>query len=293
MYFVNNPYVDNILVWDDFSRGTGKIFALAKFLRPYHFTDGFMILPNETLAYSFFLAGIKRRYGTSRKPYHIITGTKALVRDHEKIDKSEAEWCLDFVKAAGGTVEDISTAIYLTDEEKEKTKEIKKRLSSNGEKVVGVHITNGGSASNMPAEEYLRLLNLLKDAKNMKIVVTDNQLPEGVNIPEWVEQININKSLRQAIVNFAALDLLVSSATGTMHICGALKVNTLSLFCPLPACKPSLWGPVGNRARFIMPTLHYCATKCNNDPKNCNFNGEGGINAELVFSEINSVLESF
>ena len=39
-----------------------------------------------------------------------------------------------------------------------------------------------------------------------------------------------------------------------MHICAALKVPTLTFFCPLTACSPKLWGPLGNRSDIVLPT---------------------------------------
>lgn len=280
--FLNNPHVDNILVWDDFSRGIQSIRSLASLIKPYRFTDGFMLLPNETLAYAFFLAGVKKRYGTSRKPYHIITATKSIVRDDEKIERSEAAWCLDFVTKSGGTVNNDSTEIFLSETETAESIKIKSEIAPEGERIAGVHITSGGSAPNMPPAEYLKLCKQLSDRPGVKVVITDNELSDGFVIPEGVIQINRGKTLRESIVNFSVLDLLVSSSTGTMHIAAALKVETLSLFCPLPACRPSLWGPVGNRAEFILPSENYCATRCPGDPKKCDFSGDGGIDTERI-----------
>ncbi|MBN8544643.1 MAG: glycosyltransferase family 9 protein [Ignavibacteria bacterium] len=283
--FLHNPFVDHILVWDDFSKGISKIRSLAKFLKPHGFTDGFMLLPNETLAYSFFLAGIKRRYGTSRKLYHLLTNTISLDRKKYAEERSEADYCLDFVRSAGGEVTDFSTKIYLSEEEQFTAEKFKKETAPNGEKITGVHITSGGSAPNMPAGEYLRLINLLSSNPEIKVVVTDNRLPHDLTLPEGIPLINEGKSLRESIINFSVLDLLISSSTGTMHIAAALGVDTLSLFCPLPACKPSLWGPVGNKAEFILPSQNYCATRCPGDPKKCDFSGEGGIDAGIIYSK--------
>jgi heptosyltransferase-2 len=279
--FLNNPHVDEILVWDDFSRGIGKIFKLAKFLRHHKFTDGFMLLPNETLAYSFLLAGIKNRYGSSRKPYHILTGTKSLDRKKYGEDRSEADYCLDFVRVVGGTVEMRDTEVFLTEEEKQTAQEIKRRIAPNGEKIIGVHITSGGSAPNLLPSEYIRLIELLLKQPNTKVVVTDNALPQGVTLPDGVSVINSDKSKRD-FLNFTIFDLFISSSTGTMHLAGALKVDTLSVFCPLPACKPALWGPVGNNAKFILPEAEYCKNNCPGEPKKCKFVGPGGIDAERV-----------
>ena len=97
---------------------------------------------------------------------------------------------------------------------------------------------------------------------------------------------NIGLSLRQSIINFSTLDVLVSASTGPMHICAALKVPTISLFCPLPACSPKLWGPLGNNSEIILPEENYCSTVCPGDPHICNFGGKGGIDNEKVYQKV-------
>jgi heptosyltransferase-2 len=58
------------------------------------------------------------------------------------------------------------------------------------------------------------------------------------------------------------------------------------MFCPLPACSPVLWSPTGNRAINILPEENYCGKVCSGNPKQCYFEGEGGISAERVFKEV-------
>ncbi|MCH8170854.1 MAG: hypothetical protein IIB07_06945 [Bacteroidetes bacterium] len=101
---------------------------------------------------------------------------------------------------------------------------------------------------------------------------------------------NLNKPLRKSITNFNALDLLVSSSTGSMHIAAGLKVKTLSLFCPLKACSPNLWGPKGNESHILLPEENYCKTQCPGDPKICDYSGEGGIDASIVVNKIKTLL---
>jgi heptosyltransferase-2 len=62
------------------------------------------------------------------------------------------------------------------------------------------------------------------------------------------------------------------------------------MFCPLTACSPKLWGPLGNESKIILPDENYCSTVCPGDPKKCSFSGNGGIDSEKVFNEI---LKSF
>ena len=87
------------------------------------------------------------------------------------------------------------------------------------------------------------------------------------------------------------MDLLISASTGPMHIAAGLKVPTISLFCPLPACAPELWGPKGNNSNIILPGEEFCRNVCPGDPKICRFEGEGGIDAEVVLNKVLKFLE--
>ncbi len=99
---------------------------------------------------------------------------------------------------------------------------------------------------------------------------------------------NKGNTLRNSIINLAALDVLISNSTGPMHICAALKIPTLSLFCPLTACSPKLWGPIGNKSEIVLPTETYCSTQCPVDPKKCDYSNPGGLTAEFIFEKLDS-----
>jgi heptosyltransferase-2 len=75
-----------------------------------------------------------------------------------------------------------------------------------------------------------------------------------------------------------------------MHICAALKIPTISLFCPLTACSPKLWGPLGNSAEIILPKENYCSNVCPGDPHICDFSGQGGINNNMVYERVSAFI---
>ena len=126
---------------------------------------------------------------------------------------------------------------------------------------------------------------MLSGVNQIKTIITDYNPPlelneMGISFP------NKGKKLRESILNFAALDVMVSASTGPMHICAGLKVPTISLFCPMTACSPELWGPLGNKSIVVLPKEDYCRNNCPGDPKICTFSGQGGISPERVYHEI-------
>jgi heptosyltransferase-2 len=138
----------------------------------------------------------------------------------------------------------------------------------------------------LKAEEYRKLIVRLSEEKNICVVVTDNKPPEEIKNIRNVIYPNIGLTLRESIINFSTLDVLISASTGPMHICAALKVPTISMFCPLPACSPKLWGPLGNKSEIILPEENYCSTVCPGDPHICDFSGDGGIDSEKIFEKV-------
>jgi len=289
--FANNPYVDEIIVADEVLSGDRKvIFSEAKKTRMYKFTHSLMLLPNERINYLLFLAGIRARIGVGHKFYQFITGVKSVSRNKYIPLRHEADYCMDLARKIGVQTNNLTPEIYLTSEEKTRSKKLRKELLGKKKYLVGVHSTSGNSAPNWDAIEYKKFIEELKKDDSIQVVVTDNVVPSILNQINNLHFPNIKKSLRESIINFNTLDVLISASTGPMHICSALKVNTISLFCPLTACSPKLWGPLGNESKVILPSEGYCQNKCPSDPKKCTFSGDGGIEIEKVVSEVQKML---
>ena len=280
--YLNNPFVDEIITNDFQDKSLSEFIKKTNELRKYKFTHALMLLPTEYMNYLLFFSGIPTRIGVGHKLYQLLTFTKYVDRKKYIPLRHEADYCMDLARKIGVNTEDLNTEIYLTESELEKVKEIRAGWLSNKKYVIGIHSTSGNSAPNWTAMEYLNLIDKLSSNNEIKIVITDNVIPDELKNIEGVLYPNVNIKLRESILNFAALDYLVSASTGPMHIAAALKVKTVSMFCPLTACSPKLWGPLGNESEIILPKENYCQNKCPGDPKKCTFEGEDGISAETI-----------
>ena len=284
--FLNNPNVDAIFTIDDENGELKPFWQTVSEIRKYKFTHGFMLLPQEKLSWLFFMSGIRFRLGVSRKLYQFLTFTKYVSR-HKYIPlRHEADYCLDMLRRIGIEPKSINPEIFLSREEKSKRDKIRETIRKNDKILVGVNTTSGKSSPNMTTSEYRKLVDLLLADERFKVVITENKPPEELKNIYGVEYINEGKKLRESIINFSALDVLISASTGPMHICSALKVKTLSLFCPLPGCSPKLWGPLGNQSEIIFPQDNYCSVICPGDPHICDFSGEGGTNSRVVYERL-------
>jgi heptosyltransferase-3 len=245
-----------------------------------------MLLPQERLNRILFFSGIPYRLSVSRKLYQFLTFTKFVSRRKYNPLRHEADYCLDMVRRIGIEPKSIHPEIFLNKDEEIKKDEIRKRFWSDGKILVGVNTTSGKSAPNITVTEYRKLIDLLLADKKIVVFVTDSDPPEELKNIKGIEYINNGRPLREAIVNLSALDVLISASTGPMHICAALRVKTLSLFCPLTACSPKLWGPIGNQSEVILPQDNYCTNVCPGDPHLCDFSGEGGINSNVIYGRL-------
>ncbi len=155
-----------------------------------------------------------------------------------------------------------------------------------GRRDIGLHTTSGKSAPNWEPDNWRRLADILRADESIQVVITDKDVPPVLDNLERVLYPNTTVGLRETIVNTPALDLLVSASTGPMHIAAALKVPTLSLFCPLPASEPALWGAVGNKAEYVLPEEEYCRDQCPGDPHDCQMQGSTKAGPEEVARHI-------
>lgn len=282
--YLNNPYCDKIIISDE-----GTFFGKLREIRSIKANIGMMILPDKRVNFLFFLAGIRLRIGTGYKFYQSMLNVKSVFRRKYRPLRHEADYSLDFARKIGADVKSFAPEIYLSGPEKDRALQIKKDLLKGRKFLIGIHSTSGNSAPNMDAGEYRRLVEILLQDKNVSIAVTDNLPPDQLSgLP--VSYPNVGKPLRESIINFAALDCLVSASTGPMQMAQALSLKTVSLFCPMEACSPELWGPIANKHSVILPSGDYCLKFCPGDPKKCKYSGPSGVDPEKICWELKKIL---
>lgn len=289
--YVNNPHVDDIIV-DNGKENISYKVKLVKEIRSKNFSHAFMLLPTERMNWILFFSGIGYRIGVGHKFYQFITNTKSVYRRKYIPLRHEADYCLDMIRKFGIESENLDTEIFLNDEEKQNVNSLSKKYKKGKKYLIGIHTTSGNSVPNWKAETYFDLISRLKSLSDVQVVITDLLIPDEIKNINGVEHPE-QTTLRDLIHIVAGLDLLIASSTGPTHIAAALKVPTLTMFCPLPACSPELWSPKGNKAVNILPDQNYCEVVCPGNPKQCYFEGEGGISVEKVFEEVRTFITEF
>ena len=293
---LHNPHLDDILVDDPEEEHAGRkgFWSQVRVLKKHRFDTALLLLPTERLAWMLFVAGVRTRISVGLRLYQVLTFMKTVSR-HKYIPlRHEADYCLDLGRSIGVEEDDLSVELFLTEGERNRAASILEMEHGRGRNDagilrVGIHMGHGHSAPNWKPDRYLELASLLLDHEQVWIVLTGSQSEtadtEGFGRLHSSRVVNVagRLSLRELMAVISHLDLLVSASTGPMHIAAGLKVPTLSLFCPLPACSPQLWGPLGNRAEVVLPPDRYCSSVCPGDPHICDL--EGGIRPANIYEK--------
>jgi heptosyltransferase-2 len=297
---LHNPHLDEILLDDPGHehKGYSGFWRQVNALKRYQFDTALLLLPTTRLAWLLFFSGIRTRIGVGLKLYEGLALMKTASRSKYFPLRHEADYCLDLGRKIGVRGNDLSTEVFLTDSERQEARRILRAegfsFGQNGseerEVLIGIHPGSGHSAPNWRIERYVELAETLLQRRGVIVVVTGSR--DEMALASHFDRIASGRiiiligklALRELMAVISHYDVLVSASTGPMHIAAALQVPTVSMFCPLTACSPLLWGPRGNRAEIVLPPGNYCGNKCSGNPHICDF--EGGITVKQVAEKV-------
>ncbi len=273
----NNPYIDEIIIDDpeNLHAGWNGFWNRVRFLHSKKFDTALLLLPTERATWMLFLSGIKTRIGVGHKLYELLTFMKTVSR-HKYIPlRHEADYCLDLGRAIGVRSDDLSTEVFLTEDEIESNKQrLETADCSENDLIIGIHPGHGHSSPNWTIERYADFANILIKNYNAYIIVTGSEKEQVfqsafAKLPRQKVSFFFNLPLRELMALIGSYKIFISSSTGPMHIAAALKIPTLSLFCPLTACSWQLWGPQGNISELLLAPDNVCQVTCEKDPHVC------------------------
>ncbi len=288
-----NPNIDEIIVDDPSGEHAGRtgFWKQVRTLREKKIDTALMLLPTERAAWMLFLAGIRTRIGVGHKLYEILTLMRTVSRHKYVPLRHEADYCLDLGRAIGVTAGDLTTEIFLTDAERDDGRTILLEYAGSAGLMIGMTPGSGHSSPNWTPGRYLEFARELVRRHDVRVVVSGTEAEQdllGIFRTSGVPGIAVLPPLplRKFIAVVSRYDYFFSASTGPMHIAAALKVPTLSLFCPLPACSPQLWGPKGNDGAVIMAPDSACNSTCGNDPHTCTMNDISADDALKEFDRL-------
>jgi heptosyltransferase-2 len=288
--------VDDVLIDDpDIHSGLPGFLSQVWTIRKHRFDVALILLPKSRLSWMLFLAGIPLRVSVETRLDHLLTFTRTVSRDRYIPLRHEADYCLDLGRKIGAHDDGLDVEVFVTPEE---IAGANQKLHSmgvrDGDTLIGIHPVSGRSAPNWNIERYKELARMLLGRPGVRLVVTGSIGDEGaLRALEALDPARVHpymgNNLRDTIAVLSRLKVLVAPSTGPMHLAAGLGVPTVSLFCPLPACSPDLWGPRGNRSEIVLPPRGYCQRQCPGDPHVCEF--EGGIFPAEVAAAVDRILQ--
>jgi ADP-heptose:LPS heptosyltransferase len=130
-----------------------------------------------------------------------------------------------------------------------------------------IHPKSNGNGREWPIGHYMELARLLQSKGNIRLWITGSE-----NEGKWLEQHaaellrmpNVTSvcgkfALNELAAFINAVNGLIASGTGPLHMSAALGKPTLGLFPPLKPIHPGRWAPLGIHAQALCKT-----TMCEN-----------------------------
>lgn len=290
---MGNPNIDVIITDDPGSEEDESLSFRRKVkeIESYNFDVALLLLPTKRLAYMLFLAGVPYRLGVGHILYEVITLMRGVSRHKYNPLRHESDYMLDLARRIKARYIWKKPEIFLTWEEKVKARDyLLKKGFGKDSPIVCVHPGSGHSSPNWKPARYAELAALLAKAGVQVLVTGSGSEKEYESLFAGQDMQGVRTAFGElSLIELAAVesqvDVFVSSSTGPMHMAAAVGTKTVSMFCPLTACSPKLWGPVGNTSSVILPPDNFCATQCPGDPHVCTFgSGEEGITVERVYN---------
>ena len=249
------PHVNEVLGFDLNYRGQTVVPTLVlrslrlsrQYLRPRRFDLALVPRWDVDLYHSSYLAyfsGASSRVAYSENVY---PAKQLLNRDFDSLvtralddrsRKHELERNLDFLREAGGTVEDDRLEVWLSEEDRETAQ---RALASRGvaanEPLIGIGLSAGHTKRLWPLERFVELVKLLKREFVARFIIVGG--PEdsvrGLALEEELGSAAINFAgdftLRQTAALLECIQLVITTDSGPMHLAAAAAAAVIEISC--------------------------------------------------------------
>lgn len=255
----NYPYIDRVITFS----GYENILDLISMFKKEKPDIVIFIFPVFKLALAAFIARVPLRIGTAFRTYSFAFNERVWENRRPSI-KHESEYNVSMLRALGIKVPNIiPPQLFLTEKERNVGEAFLSQLPRPRIIIHPGAVTN--NKRNWPIDKYGMLAEELKRV-GCSVIFTGNE-SDRENFEKHIKGKYLNLmeklSLRQLLGVIAASDLLISGATGAMHMAAAQGIPTLSFFVTLKRHHPRRWHPLGNRHIILLPDEEFCRKNCN------------------------------
>ncbi|MFC1704649.1 lipopolysaccharide heptosyltransferase II [Candidatus Omnitrophota bacterium] len=261
----NNPYVDEIILFDERSthRSIIKKVQFIVELKKKNFTKAFLLHRSLTRALIVFLTGIPERIGYTTKKRGFLL-TKKIMPPLPSLHRAESY--LKIVESYGMPVKDRFYEFFISQEDNDFAREIFEKVNlSDSDFVVVINPGGNWEPKRWSKGNFAKLSDAL--IKNHKAKVIIAGAPKDVSLAEEIEQQMQEKPLilagKTTLTQLAAImqraSLVISADSGPMHIACAVGTNVIALYGPT---LPSVTGPYGKNQTVILQKDTNCKLPC-------------------------------
>ena len=247
--FENNPFIDDIILYEDkYSSISGK-FRLSSVLRTKSFCSSILFQNAFDAALIAFLSGIPQRIGYNRDLRgFLLTDSIPFNNDDRKMH--HIEYYLNILRQAGIDAEFSLPFIYLSLNERIRARNILKELKR---PVIGINPgASYGSTKRWQPEKFAEVTRKIISELGGSVVIFGGQSETGI-AEEITSKFQISNfkfqiltmagktDLRELSALISECDTLLTNDSGPMHIGYAVRTPMVAVF---GSTDPELTGPV-------------------------------------------------
>jgi len=317
--FINNPYVDQVIVYHRHLPSYLKIKQVVSIFRKVNPTHYFYVgggyLPNliAFLLFISFRGGLKSKWHTYLFLNNGVRQKRSMVSMHEM------EFNLSLLSPLGikfhySEKMNYRPEFYLTDDEtKVSLKDFQSILNENkmsDKKYIVIHPGMTGHTLNWSSRNYARfiikMMQRFPGKYNYIISYTPSDDKYLVGIREILTTNNLMNSkeifffngltvgLRKYMAIISKAELFLGPSTGTTHLASVLGVPTVAIYSPIKAQSSMRWGPVPEKkeqVRVLVPDV-ICGEVLSCAKKECPYyECMGKIEVEDVIKEAIQIMD--
>jgi heptosyltransferase-2 len=261
--FINNPFIDEIILYEERYRGVMGRLGLAKALNKKGFSLAILFQNAFDAAFMATLAGIPKRVGYKRD-FRGFLLTDPVPFSGEDRRMHHIQYFLELLRRTGIEAETTHPWIYLDLEERMWAR---RTLSGLKRPIVGLNPGAAyGSAKQWPPERFAGVARrVIEELKGSAVIFgTEKEIDiadriiglSGYSGSENIQSLAGKTTLRELISLISECDALVSNDSGPMHLGYAVMTPLVAIF---GSTDPSLTGPPEGKGSIVLKKEAPCS----------------------------------
>lgn len=274
----DNPYLDEIIIFDDKDRHKGLFAKLnfVKILKDKKFDLVFLLHRSFRRALICRLAGIPERIGHHTKKRGFLLTKKIIPPRRDSLHR--IDYYLNIIKKAGLIIEDRHLDFFFSEEDEEyvskffeknsirKYKPANKKDDQKEDFLVVINPGGNWSPKRWPPEYWAELSDRLIDEYAARVIVTGSTKDQALakSITKLMKnELNIACgvfNVKHLGALCAKADLFITADTGPLHIANAVRAKKIiALFGPT---SPKITGPYPQNNVILLQKDSGCKIPC-------------------------------